>query len=101
MSTKKISPELIPGGIYYVDCNSAGNGPNAWAGVCRVIDVIEADHIFFVERLEGITDLLPEEDGVTCRVGIESRFHKAMVLIDNHPEDIKIEYSIEDLFDEE
>lgn len=98
MSTKKY-PELIPGGIYYVDCNSAGNGPNDWIGVCRVIDVIETDHIFFVERLEGITDLLPEY-GITCRVGIESRFHKAMVLIDNPLEDIKIEYSIEDLIGE-
>lgn len=100
MSTKGTCPELIPGGIYYVDCNSAGNGPTDWVGVCRVIDVIETDHIFFVERLEGITDLLPEEDGVTCRVGIESRFHKAMVLIDNPLEDIKIEYSIEDLIGE-
>lgn len=100
MSKKKISPELIPGEIYYVDCNSAGNGPNDWVGVCRVIDVIEADHIFFVERLEGIAALLPEEDDVACRVGIGTRFHKAMVLIDNSPEDIKIEYSIEDLIGE-
>lgn len=100
MPTKEISPELISGGIYYVDCNSAGNKPNDWVGVCRVIDVIEADHIFFVERLEGIAELLPEEGDVTCRVGIESRFHKAMVLIDNPLEDIKIEYSIEDLIGE-
>jgi hypothetical protein len=97
MSTKEIYPKLIPGGIYYVDCNSAGNGPNDWVGVCRVINVIEANHIFFVERLEGITDLLPEEDGATCRVGIESKFHKAMVLIDNPLEDIKINISINDL----
>ena len=99
MPTKEIFPELVPGGIYYVDCNSAGNGPNDWIGVCRVIDVIEADHIFFVERLEGITDLRPEH-GITCRVGMGSRFHKAMVLIDNPLEDIKIEYSIEDLIGE-
>lgn len=100
MPTKEIYPELIPGGIYYVDCNSAGNRPNDWAGVCRVIDVIEADHIFFVECLEGITALHPEEDDVACRVGIGARFHKAMVLIDNPLEDIKIEYSIEDLIGE-
>lgn len=97
MPTKVIYPELIPGRIYYVDCNSASNGPNDWIGVCRVIDVIEADHIFFVERLEGITDLLPEGDGVTCRVGIGSRFHEAMVLIEDPTEDIKIKVSINDL----
>lgn len=100
MPTKEIFPELIPGGTYSVDCNSAGNEPNAWIGVCRVIDVIEANDIFFVERLEGITSLFPEEDGVTCRVGIGSRFHKAMVLIDSPLEDVIIEYSIEDLIGE-
>lgn len=99
MPTKVIYPELIPGRIYCVDCNSASNGPNDWIGVCRVIDVIEADHIFFVERLEGITELLPEY-GITCRVGIGSRFHESMVLIDNPLEDIKIEYSIGDLIGE-
>ena len=100
MPTKEIYPELIPGGIYYVNCNSAGNGPNDWIGVCRVIDVIEGDHIFFVERLEGITDLLSGEGSAICGVGIGSRFHTAMVLINNPFEDIKIEYSIEDLIGE-
>jgi hypothetical protein len=101
MPTEKLYPQLIPGGIYHVNCNSHFHEPDDWVGVCRVIDVVEADRIFLVERLEGITELSrPREDG-TYDIGINSPFHKSMTLIDSSPEDIKIEYSIKDLFDEE
>lgn len=93
-------PELIPGGIYRVDCNWSHNAPDDWAGTCRVIDVSKDDRVFFIERIKGITKLIPEKDGVTCRIGVGSHFHESMTLIDGTPEDIKIEYSIEDLIGE-
>lgn len=93
-------PELIPGGVYRVNCNWAHNASDDWAGTCRVIDVSEDDHVFFIERIKGLVKLIPEQGGVTFRIGIGSHFHETMTLIDDAPVDIKIEYSIEDLIGE-
>jgi hypothetical protein len=85
-------PELVLNGMYEVNCSIDG-----WSGVCEVVS-INPDKEFYIKPIDGMPRAFANRDSNgLILVNFNSSYHKAMKIIENPLEDIKINISINDL----
>ena len=97
-------PEIILGAIYEVDCNSPYNEPDDWVGTCRVVKETRYfpgnpdSGTFWVERISGLRSIHTfDKDIGGYTIGVGSRFHQTMRLMDASDENVEIKFSFDSL----